>query len=67
MLSALPPIATEWLTSLDGSFVPIAAREQLQQSNALFDHLVGAGEQPGRHGADLIDDAGALAHQRAQP
>ena len=48
-MSACPPLVTEERTSQIGSVRAITGRERSQQTNSLFDHLVGAGEQRRRH------------------
>ncbi len=44
-MSGLPPIATELMQRRELTRCATSGREQPQQTAALFDHLVGAGEQ----------------------
>src|SRR5262249_10049957 len=48
-MSASPPIATKLLRRGSPPLRAITSCEQSQQTNSLFDHLVGAGEQRWRH------------------
>jgi len=47
-LSVVSPIASLAVKCSERRFVPFATNA-LQQTAFLFDHLVGAGKQPGRH------------------
>src|SRR5262245_6044876 len=61
-MSAMPPIATESVRRNEPTLRAKTRREQSQQGSALFDNLVGSGEQRGRHfeverlGGPEVDD-----------
>jgi hypothetical protein len=46
-MSAMPPTATESMRRNEMSLCATTGREQAQQTEQLFDHLIGAGEQRG--------------------